>query len=261
MPGKYYVPVKSNRRRTTRRAPRTLKRVVNEHSRKIREMMQAEERKFLDATPATAAMTTIPLTAAVPPVIINQIAQGSEVNERNGNKVELTSVQCDAWFAPLPCLVSSDFPGLSCATPLASLVRFLVVWFPGVGTGTAGQISLDNVLEDPRNIQSFYKRDGKVNYKVHIDRVHKMEFGLSTSLPPATSPTSAAFAPLSSSDYRFKCTIPLKKQATYAGSGSDLPEKGTLVYYVVTDNIGAPFTMPTSITRSAINTRLTWTDD
>ncbi len=255
MPGKYYVPVKS-RRRTTRRAPRTLKRVVNEHSRKIREMMQAEERKFLDATPATAAMTAVPLAAAVPPVIINQIAQGSEVNERNGNKVELTSVQIDAWFAPIACVDQTVFPGVSCTSPLTSLVRLLVVWFPGVGTGTAGQISLDNVLEDPRNIQSFYKRDGKVNYKVHVDRFHKMEFAL---VQVVTS--NDTFAPLSSSDYHFKATIPLKKQATYAGSGSDLPEKGTLCYYVITDNIGAPFTTAASVARSAINTRLTWTDD
>ncbi len=255
MPGKYYVPVKS-RSRTTRRAPRTLKRVVNEHSRKIREMMQAEERKFLDATPATAAMTTIPLAAAVPPVIINQIAQGSEVNERNGNKVELTSVQVDGWFAPLPCLDSTSHPGLGCDTPLVSLARFLVVWFPGVGSGTAAQISLDNVLEDPRNIQSFYKRDGKVNYKVHIDRWYKFEFAKAYPAVP-----SELWAPLSGSDHKFKATIPIKKQATYDGSASDLPQKGTLCYYVITDNMGAPFTTAASLTRSAINTRLTWTDD
>jgi len=82
-----------------------------------------------------------------------------------------------------------------------------------------------------------------------------MEFA--AALPGVT----AIFSPLSSSDYRTKMTIPLKKQATYQGSTSSSPEKGTLVYYVVTDNLGAPFTTPTSITRSAINTRLTWTDD
>lgn len=228
----------------------TLRQVVRE----VREMKQAEERKFLDASVASAAMTLIPLAAAVPPVVINNIPQGNGVGERNGNKVELTSLQIDAWVAPLSCLNPTDQPGLTCA-PLASLVRFIAVWFPGISSATAAQISLDNVLEDPRNIQSFYKRDGKVNYKRLVDRMHKIEYGFIEG-----GSGGGQWAPLSSSDFRLRKTIPLKKQATYDGA-TLTPTKGVVCYYIITDNIGAPFTTPTSVCHSAINTRLTWTDD
>lgn len=237
---------------TRRRRPTTARKVAK-LTRAVRSIQRAEERKFLDAAPAVAALTDIPETGNVAPVIINEIAQGDAANQRNGNKCLLKSVQFDVWLSTF----NDGGAVVGRPTQISVLNRFLVVWFPGISSSTATQLTLGNVLEDPRNIQSFYKRDGSVNYKVLCDKYHRMEFG--NFLLTGTTSSDQWCQPLSANDYRMKKIIPLKKQATFDGAATD-PEKGVLCYYVVAENnSGSPTYF--SYSQSRINTRLTWTDD
>lgn len=241
--------------RPSRRRRPTTARKVAKLSKVVMSMKNAEERKFLDALPATAALTQVQPTGSVAPVIINQIAPGDDVGERNANKVLLQSIQFDVIIAGAANMLTNN-PQNTNQTAV-TLTRFLAVWFPGIGAATASQLTLDNVLEDPRNIQSFYKRDGAVNYKVLLDRKHNVDFNLMwDGTSPPIQITSYKQNPLSSADSRFKKIIPLKKQCTYDGA-TVLPNKGVLCYYLV----GEPMSGTIVNVTARVNSRLTWTDD
>lgn len=251
-----------------KRHQRRKKASISALAKRVRELEVDEERKFLDAPPLTPALHPQLSGAAVAvPTIINTVLQDGSRSGRNGSKIDLTSLQIDFWYRPKSCLNINDLATLDC-DPMGILLRLLVVWFPSIPADDPAAhptcvklTTLNNVLENPGIVQSFYKRDGQVNYKVLCDRTHKVEFGIVTPVLPATD---VQWAPLSGSDFRVKKTIPLNKQCTYESVplpavSSAAPRKGVLVYYVIAEATQA--LLDISLGTYDMYTRLTWTDD
>lgn len=227
-------------------------------SKRISELETDEERKFKDGLTTDTLQSSAAGTAV--PTILNVVLQNDSRSGRNGAKIDLSSIQVDFWYRPKSCLNNTDFAGINC-DPLCFLIRFIAVWFPsiGVSAATTSLQTLDNILEDPRHVQSYYKRDGAVNYKVLVDRTHKVEYGYAS-----LDSTNLQWAPLAGSDFRFKKTIPLNKQCTFISAAqppavSGDPVKGTLAYYVIYE--GSQTFLPVSAGTFKLATRLTWTDD
>lgn len=227
-------------------------------AKRVTELEDDEERKFEDLYRTNQA--PVAASALVQPEVLNVVLQNDSRSGRNGAKIDLSSIQLDFWYAPKSCLNTTDLATINC-TPLAILIRFICVWFPSVGIDAplpCRQLqTLGNVLEEPRAVQSFYKRDGAVNYKILLDRTHKVEYA-------QTSQATAIWAPLSGSDFKFRKTIPLNKQCTYVSAAqppavSGDPVKGTLVYYVI-EECTQPI-LAVSAGTYQLASRLTWTDD
>jgi len=208
-------------RRRHRRRPRRL--TVKSLARKVRELEidTKPERKFIDDDRILAAVDLN--TATIATQILNTIPQGTGVAARIGDKVTLSSIQLDYWISSL-AYAASPATGLG---TFNNLVRFIVAWFPGVGEVAATDVDIRNVLE-ANNAQSFYRRNGQVNFKVLHDKTYELEFAAIQS-PPVT-PTTIDIAPLAGSSHHHRCIVPLKKKATYSDAAGTV-EKGTLVYY------------------------------
>ncbi len=235
-----------NRRRRFRRRRRKPRMTVKTLARKVRhlEIEQKPERKFIDAFTGPFGIDLN--TASIATQVVNIIPQGTTEQDRIGDKVELTSLQLDYWIQARSVEAITD------STPVNTLVRFLVVWFPGVGEADPTDISIRNVLE-ANNALSFYKRNGKVNYKVLHDKTYEVEFGALAVLPPATAVTFAA--PLANSSHKHRVTIPIGKKATYADAAGTVV-KGTLCWYAFsTPNIAGG-----DYAELSVSTRLTYED-
>ncbi len=197
-----------------RRRPRRL--TVKSLARKVRslEIETKPERKFIDDD---VPLQSVDLsTSTIATQVLNVIPQGTGEAQRIGDKVDLSSIQLDYW------LTSRSSASLS--TPANNLIRFIVAWFPGVGQGTATDIDIRNVLE-ANNVQSFYKRNGQVNYKVLHDKTYEQEFAAIANASPPT-----VVAPLAGSSHHHRVLLPLKKHATYSDAAG-MVIKGTLVWY------------------------------
>lgn len=243
---------------------RRKKNSIRSLAKRITELEDDEERKFEDIYRSN--QSPVAASSLVQPEVLNVVLQNDSRSGRNGAKIDLSSVQLDFWYTPKSCLNATDSASMSC-DPLCFLIRFICVWFPSVGVDAAlpcRQLqTLDNVLEEPRAVQSFYKRDGAVNYKILLDRTHKVEYGL-IQAEGATPPPNSQWAPLSGSDFKFRKTIPLNKQSTYESAAqppavSGDPVKGTLVYYVIEECTQAVLAVSSGTYQLA--SRLTWTDD
>ncbi len=230
-------------RRRHRRRPRRL--TVKSLARKVRslEIETKPERKFIDDDRPLQAVDLS--TSTIATQVLNVIPQGTGEAQRIGDKVELSSIQLDYWITaasstsiPNPYDVSNN------------LIRFIVAWFPGVGQGTATDIDIRNVLE-ANNVQSFYKRNGQVNYKVLHDRTYEQEFGaIANAAPPTVS------APLANSSHHHRVLIPLKKHATYSDAAGTVI-KGTLVYYC----FATPDISGAALAEVTVKSRLTYEDE
>lgn len=231
-------------RRHRRRRPRRL--TVKSLARKVRtlEIETKPERKFIDDD---LALTVVNLsTATIDTHVLNVIPQGTGEAQRIGDKVDLSSIQLDYWITSTTYATPSTGPPANLAN---NLVRFIVCWFPGVGEGTATDIDIRNVLE-ANNAQSFYKRNGQVNYKVLHDKTYEQELG---AIANAAPPTLAA--PLAGSSHHHRVLLPLKKHATYSDAAGTVI-KGTLVFYcfATPDNPGQLNALVT------VKSRLTYED-
>ena len=238
----------SNKRR--RRPRRKRKTTVRSLARRVRTLEIAPERKFIDGFDTLA---DVPLTTAtIATNVLNVIPQGTGEAQRIGDKVHLSSIQLDYWFQPI-----ARGPGvLAAPQPLTALVRFIVVWFPGVGAGTATDIDIRNVLE-ANSCQSFYRRNGQVNYRVMHDRTYECEFASGTNPTPSTGPGDFT-APLANSAHHHRCAIKLNKHATYSDAAGSVI-KGTLCYYTLQQVTGV--TPPISLVQCETSTRLTYEDE
>lgn len=235
------------RRRRFRRRRRKPRLTVKSLARKVRhlEIEQKPERKFIDAFTGPAALDLN--TATIATQVVNIIPQGTTEADRIGDKVELTSLQLDYWIQARPseALTASN-------DPVCTLVRFLVVWFPGVGEADPTDISIRNVLE-ANNALSFYKRNGKVNYRVLHDKTYEVEFAVQGSAAASTEPQHAA--PLANSSHKHRCTIPIGKKSTYADAAGSVV-KGTLCWYAFsTPNIAGG-----DYAELSVSSRLTYED-
>ncbi len=231
-------------RRRHRRRPRRL--TVKSLARKVRslEIETKPERKFIDDVRSAAALELN--TATITTQILNTIPQGTGEAQRIGDKAELSSIQLDYWITAVSRAT------LAAGTTVSnSLVRFIVAWFPGVGQGTATDIDIRNVLE-ANNVQSFYKRNGQVNYKVLHDKTYEMEFAaIVDGTPPPT-----LCAPLAGSSHHHRVLLPLKKHATYSDAAGTVI-KGTLVWYCFATP-DAPGFLGAEVT---VKSRLTYEDE
>lgn len=227
-----------HRRRHRRRRPRRL--TVKSLARKVRELEieTKPERKFIDDFQTTALIDLN--TATITTHVLNVIPQGTGEAQRIGDKVELTSIQIDYFLNPVPLLLA--------AAGSNNLIRFIVAWFPGVGEATATDIDIRNVLES-NNAQSFYRRNGQVNYKVLHDKTYEMEFA-------ALDNTPNNLAPLANTCHHHRCLIPLKKKATYSDAAGTVI-KGTLVYYC----FATPNVAGTASAQVRVSSRLTYEDE
>ncbi len=235
----------SNKRR--RRPRRKRKTTVRSLARRVRELEIAPERKFIDGFDTLA---DVPLTTGtIPTNVLNVIPQGTGEAQRIGDKVHLSSIQLDYWFQPL-----AEGPGAVVGLPQTALVRFIVVWFPGVGQGTATDIDIRNVLE-ANSCQSFYRRNGQVNYRVMHDRTYECEFAGGYD---AASPPALRGYPLANSAHHHRCSIKLNKHSTYSDAAGTVI-KGTLCYYTLQQVTGV--SPPASLVQCETSTRLTYEDE
>ncbi len=225
-------------RRRHRRRPRRL--TVKSLARKVRslEIETKPERKFIDDDRPLADLDLN--TATITTQVLNVIPQGTGEAQRIGDKVDLSSIQLDYWIVAKPSVATLTLPN--------SLVRFIVAWFPGVGEGTASDIDIRNVLE-ASNAQSFYKRNGQVNYKVLHDKTYEFEYGLIATTPGVS-------APLAGSSHHHRVLLPLKKHATYSDAAGTVV-KGTLVYYC----FSTPDTAGNISGQVTVKSRLTYEDE
>lgn len=234
----------SNKRR--RRPRRKRKTTVRSLARRVRTLEIAPERKFIDGFDTLA---DVPLTTAtIPTNVLNVIPQGTGEAQRIGDKVHLSSIQLDYWFQPV-----AEGPGPGANNPCTALVRFIVVWFPGVGAGTATDIDIRNVLQ-ANSCQSFYRRNGQVNYRVMHDRTYECEFG--GAYDAATPPALRGY-PLANSAHHHRCAIKLNKHSTYSDAAGSVI-KGTLCYYTLQQTTGAG---TVSLVKCETSTRLTYEDE
>ncbi len=233
----------SNKRR--RRPRRKRKTTVRSLARRVRTLEIAPERKFIDGFDTLA---DVPLTTAtIPTNVLNVIPQGTGEAQRIGDKVHLSSIQLDYWFQP----IARGGTVTATSQPFEALVRFIVVWFPGVGAGTATDIDIRNVLE-ANSCQSFYRRNGQVNYRVMHDRTYECEFA---AIPDASG-TGASVYPLANAAHHHRCAIKLNKHATYSDAAGSVI-KGTLCYYTLQQVTGSNI----SLVQCETSTRLTYEDE
>ncbi len=226
-----------------RRPRRRRKTTVRSLSRRVRDLETAPERKFIDGFDTIA---DVPLnTAAIPTNVLNIIPQGVGEAQRIGDKVHLSSIQLDYWFQPYVLKTVSS------SLPVTALVRFIVVWFPGVGDATATDIDIRNVLES-NSCQSFYKRNGQVNYRVMHDRTYECEF----SALESTTGSPAGVGPLANSAHHHRASIKLDKHSTYSNAAGNVI-KGSLCYYTLQQVTG----VTTSLVQVETSTRLTYEDE
>ncbi len=227
-------------RRRSRRRPRRL--TVKSLARKVRslEIETKPERKFIDDD---VPLQNIDLsTATIATQVLNVIPQGTGEAQRIGDKVDLSSIQLDYWITAKSSLTLTAFSN--------NLIRFIVAWFPGVGQGTATDIDIRNVLE-ANNVQSFYKRNGQVNYKVLHDKTYEQEYAGIADATPLT-----AVAPLANSSHHHRVLILLKKHATYSDAAGTVI-KGTLVWYC----FATPDTAGVQSAQITVKSRLTYEDE
>lgn len=232
-----------NKHRRRRRRPRRL--TVKSLARKVRslEIETKPERKFIDDDRPLAPIDLN--TATITTQVLNVIPQGTGEAQRIGDKAELTSIQLDYWISAVFQLSTTGVPAGASSN---NLVRFIVAWYPGVGEGTASDIDIRNVLESS-NAQSFYKRNGQVNYKVLHDKTYELE------LAEQFGATSTV-APLAGSSHHHRVLLPLKKHATYSDAAGTVI-KGTLVYYCfATPDISGQISA-----KVTVKSRLTFEDD
>ncbi len=228
-------------RRRHRRRPRRL--TVKSLARKVRslEIETKPERKFIDDD---LPLQSIDLsTATIATQVLNVIPQGTGEAQRIGDKVDLSSIQLDYSITSRASITSTG-------VPTNNLIRFIVAWFPGVGQGTATDIDIRNVLE-ANNAQSFYRRNGQVNYKVLHDKTYEQEFA---TIADAAAPTIAAS--LVNSSHHHRVLLPLKKHATYSDAAGTVI-KGTLVYYC----FATPDVAGTDMASLTVKSRLTYEDE
>lgn len=232
----------SNKRRYRRRRKR--KTTVRTLARRVRELETRPERKYIDGFDVLA---DVPLTtAAISTNVLNVIPQGTGEAQRIGDRVHLSSIQLDYWFQPyvLKTVTASD--------PVSALVRFIVVWFPGVGEGTPADIDIRNVLE-ANSCQSFYRRNGPVNYRVMHDRTYECEF---SALEGVATPPNASVGPLANSAHHHRCVIKLDKSSIYSNAAGTVI-KGTLCYYTLQQVTG----VTSSLVQCETSTRLSYEDE
>ncbi len=221
MPFNTHHNIRRRRFRRRRRKPRL---TVKSLARKVRhlEIEQKPERKFIDAFTGPFGIDLN--TASIATQVVNIIPQGTTEADRIGDKVELTSLQLDYWIQARP-----SEPVNASGNPVCTLVRFLVVWFPGVGEADPTDIDIRNVLE-ANNALSFYKRNGKVNYKVLHDKTYEVELATMGNAAAAADPVVLFAAPLANSSHKHRVTIPIGKKSTYADAAGSVV-KGTLCWY------------------------------
>jgi len=250
------------RRRPKRRFSRK-----NSLSTRVRKLETAVERKFIDTVSlieVEPVENTVlwPVLGAPNATIINLVPQvnpptvPASDETRIGDKVTLTSIQLDYTLTPHSFLSSGTnaIPN-TIGNGISTLVRFMVVWFPGAGHPLA---QIENVIEAPNSALSFYKRNGETNYKILHDQSHQFTYRLQAE---STTPADRGYSPINGAKVISKL-IPLSHASYYDGLPSR-PIKGTLVYFVFHDPEG--ITVPTVSTypnmiSSQVFTRLTFDD-
>ncbi len=248
------------RRRTGRK--RRFKR-KNTLSHRVRKLETAVERKFIDTVTLTEVEpvedTVLWPTLGPTATIVNLVSQANPPTvpisdeSRIGDKVTLTSIQVDYKLTPQSFLggATDAIPNLV-GDPISTLVRFMLVWFPGVGPLTT---IIENVIEAPNTALSFYKRNGPVNYKILCDHSHHFTYrGLEGG-------GTGAYIPIQGTKSVRKI-IPLDHQSYYDGL-PNRPVKGTLVWFLFQEPEGITVAAPTdnpTMCNAQVFTRLTFDD-
>lgn len=244
-------------KRVTRYRPTRKKKSL---AKRVRALEINVERKFID-TPTfidvdpieSGAWPTLGPQANVINLIpqVNPPTVAASDETRIGDKVTLTSIQVDYTLAPYNTLdpTTNAIPNTT-GDPIATLVRFMLVWFPGSGFASA---DIENVIEAPNTALSFYKRNGPLNYKILADKYHNFTFA---------RPDAAAFVRPIAGQQRVRLLIPLAHQAYYDGLPSR-PDKGTLCWFLFHDPQGVTTASPTTapnMVKAQVLTRLTFDD-
>ncbi len=250
-----YVPVFRKGRRRPRRKQTTAAK-VSRNTKAIAKMERDEEKKFIDSQ-AHEQLGYVGAAPIAPIAVVNEIPQGLGANARDGARCTLEALSVKYWFAPLSCIDGTGPPVLDCET-LSQRVRIIGVWFKGVGSATAADIALSNILEDTEDVLSHYKKNGKVTYDKIFDWTHDVEFA-------KIDTTANFYAPLANSSAYRTIYHKLGKQGVYRDSIASAPVKGVLAIYAIaqTSQPRVPGSPQLEITLGAINmtTRLTFTDD
>lgn len=249
-----YVPVYKRPKKGRKRKPhrRTLASKVNHLSTEVNRMMREEEKKFVDITYSESVPDLAAATVA--PNIVNLIPQGDGANARNGARCSLDRWALDYWFTPLNSCTPATTGPVGAGSPVGAIVRLILVWFPGVGAADPTDISLDNVLEDPTNIQSHYKKNGKVRFERLADRMHSVYYRNQDE-----SSVGGVCTPTAGGEYRCQLALPQNRILTFRDSTADTPVRGVLCFYVInqgTDGLGA-----NSAGTWRGQSRITFTDD
>lgn len=231
--------VRRARRFRRRRRPRRL--TVRTLARKVRhlELETKPERKFIDVAEPIVPVTLV--TSPIVPILLNQITQGVTAGQRIGEIVKISSIQLDYVITPLRG--ASGTPILP--QTMMSLVRFIVVWFPDTGEASVNT-DFRNVLEQITTVQSFYKRNGPVKYKVLHDKTYEVPFAQCDS---------TTVAPLADTTHHGRVNLRLDKTATYLGATNQIA-KGTLCYYAAQELFGSAI----SLAEISVRHRLTYED-
>ncbi len=250
-----YVPVYRRPKKGRKRKPRkrrTLASKVSSLSSELRRMTREEEKKFVDITYAEQVPD---LTAAtVAPNIVNLVPQGEGANARNGARCTIDHWALDYWFTPLNSVTPVTTGPVGASSPVGAVVRLILVWFPGVGAADPTDISLDNVLEDPTNIQSQYKKNGKVRFDRIDDRMHSVYYRNQDE-----SSEGGVCTPTAGGEFRTQISLKQNRILTFRDSTASTPVRGVLCFYVVnqgTDGLGAA-----SAGTWRAQSRITFTDD
>lgn len=252
-----YVPVFRKPKRRGRRRQTTAAK-VSRNTKAIAKMERDEEKKFID-NQAIEPLVYVGAAPIAPITVVNEIPQGIGANARDGARCTLEALSVKYWFAPASCIGT-----VAVCDTLTQRVRVIGVWFKGVGSANAADISLDNILQDTGDVLSHYKKNGKVTYDKIFDWTHDVEFA--PAYEKSAAPSAAQWVPLANSSAYRTIYHKLGKQGVYRDSIAVEPVKGVLAIYAICETSSSfiPATVqPITHPLGAINmtTRLTFTDD
>ena len=235
---------------------------------RVRKLETAVERKFIDTVTLTEVEpvedTVLWPTLGPTATIVNLVPQANPPTvpvsdeSRIGDKVTLTSIQVDYKLTPQSYLgpATDAVPNLL-GDPISTLVRFMLVWFPGVGPLST---IIENVIEAPNTALSFYKRNGPVNYKILCDHSHHFTYRRYTPAD-VTGGVTPTYQPIQGAKTVRKI-IPLDHASYYDGL-PNRPVKGTLVWFLFQEPEGITVAAPTdnpTMCEAQVFTRLTFDD-
>lgn len=153
---------------------------------------------------------------------LQQIAQGDDVNQRQGNKITVKSLDIKA---QVRCANGDVFNELR-------LIIFSLVEDP------QGNPAASDILQNVSNagVYSFYRKGSPVKYRIHWDKTYQMSNPLASV---ATQPSSTDLNGCPYKDFiHIKKKIKFKNhQVWYRGAGGSQPIKGGIYLLAISDSL------------------------